>query len=155
MEFVLGDAGTTTAYSGAVPADLVLACGVFGNITDADVENTVRHLPELCAPHATVIWTRGRFVPDLTPALRRWFQEAGFEELSFERVPGSTASVGVHRLRSAPWRYRPGVRLFTFLAPDLRPSRRPAAGAGRTRSSAPPRARGKVSSRRGPRRSVR
>ena len=29
------DAGLTTNYDGAVPADLILACGVFGNISDA------------------------------------------------------------------------------------------------------------------------
>src|SRR3954471_12242603 len=36
-----GDAGLVAGSLGAVPADLVLACGVFGNITDADVERTV------------------------------------------------------------------------------------------------------------------
>ena len=146
IEFVLGDAGTTTVYSGAVPAHLVLACGVFGNLTDADVHRTVRHLPKLCAPHATVIWTRGRFAPDLTPAVRQWFREAGFEELSFDAIRGSTASVGVHRLCFPPPRYRRGVRLFTFLPRDQRPSRRSAstAGAGRRKSSTAPGAREKV-----------
>ena len=146
VDFVLGDAGTTTAYSGAVPADLVLACGVFGNLTDADVRNTVRHLSELCAPLATVIWTRGRFAPDLTPALRNWLREEGFEELSFDTVPGTTASVGVHLLRSAPRRFRPDVRLFTFLPRRERPSQRKAPVTKRRRSSAPPRTHRKVRS---------
>ena len=35
-ELVIGDASTTTAYEGAVPADVVLACGIFGNISDED-----------------------------------------------------------------------------------------------------------------------
>ncbi len=60
------DAGERAAYVGAVPADLVLLVGVFGNIGDADVRGTVEALPELCAPGATVIWTRGRRPPDLT-----------------------------------------------------------------------------------------
>ena len=128
VEFVLGDGGTTSAYSGAVPADLVLACGVFGNLSDADVRNTVRHLSDLCAPGATVIWTRGRFAPDLTPALREWFREEGFEELSFDPIPGTTASVGVHRLRAVPRRFRPGMRLFSFLPTERRPSRQGASG---------------------------
>ena len=131
VEFVLGDAGTTSAYSGAVPADLVLACGVFGNLPDADVRNIVRHLSDLCAPGATVIWTRGRFAPDLTPALREWFREEGFEELSFDPIPGTTASVGVHRLRAVPRRFRPGVRLFSFLPKERRPSRQGASGSER------------------------
>ena len=40
------------------PADVVLACGIFGNITEEEVERTVRFLPSLCAPGAHVIWTR-------------------------------------------------------------------------------------------------
>lgn len=112
------------AYAGAVPADLLLVCGVFGNIADADVERTVTHLPELCAPGATVIWTRGRFAPDLTPTVRSWFTRSGFTEEAFIAVSDSLASVGVHRLERASQPFRAGVRLFTFLAPDLRPSQR-------------------------------
>ena len=29
-----GDAGWSAAYAGAVPADLVVVCGIFGNVTD-------------------------------------------------------------------------------------------------------------------------
>jgi len=36
IEIVTGDASVTDAYTGAVPADLVLVCGVFGNIPDDD-----------------------------------------------------------------------------------------------------------------------
>jgi hypothetical protein len=122
IDLEVGDAAETDAYTGAVPADVVLVCGVFGNITDADVETTVRHLPELCAPGATVIWTRGRFQPDLTPAIRRWFGDAGFTEIDFIAIPGSTGSVGVHRLAGASRVFQPGVRLFTFLEKDERPS---------------------------------
>ena len=50
IEVVTGDASMTSSYAEAVPADIVLACGIFGNITDDDIENTVEHLPSLCAP---------------------------------------------------------------------------------------------------------
>ena len=121
---VVSDASITTAYAGAVPADVVLACGIFGNITGRDVRRTIQHLPELCAPGAAVIWTRGRFQPDLTPTVRRWFADAGFEELAFVTVPGTTAAAGAHRLVAAPRPFRSGVRLFTFLEKELRPSSR-------------------------------
>src|ERR1700733_14602858 len=49
---------------GFVPADIVLVCGIFGNISEDDIHNTVARLPALCGPNATVIWTRGTFVPD-------------------------------------------------------------------------------------------
>ena len=47
---VAADAGRSDAYTGAAPTDLVLACGIFGNVTDADIEGTIRFLPQLCAP---------------------------------------------------------------------------------------------------------
>jgi hypothetical protein len=70
VEVVTADASVTTAYEGAVPADLVLACGVFGNITDADIDRTIGYLPTFCAPGATLIWTRHRMAPDATPRIR-------------------------------------------------------------------------------------
>lgn len=124
VEFVLGDAAATRVYAGAVPADIVLACGVFGNISDGDVRRTIDHLPGLCAKDATVIWTRGRFEPDLTPSIREWFRAAGFAELSFTAIPGTTASVGVHRLAIPARPYRPDEHLFTFLSKEERPSSR-------------------------------
>lgn len=124
VEFVQGDAGDSGAYAGAVPADVVLVCGVFGNINDSDVEATVRYLPRLCAEAATVVWTRGRFAPDLTPTIRSWFSDSGFDELEFVTIADSTAAVGAARLSGTPPAFVPGVRLFTFLPDDLRPSRR-------------------------------
>jgi hypothetical protein len=97
VEVMTGDAGELSAYRDAAPADLVLECGVFGNISDADIERTVRASPALCAPGATLIWTRNRRAPDLTDAIRNWFAQFGFEEIAFEPVPGSLASVGVAR----------------------------------------------------------
>jgi hypothetical protein len=97
VEVITGDAGELAVYGPALPADLVLECGVFGNISDADVERTVRASPALCAPGATLIWTRHRRPPDLTDAIRAWFVESGFAEIAFEAVPDSEGSVGVAR----------------------------------------------------------
>lgn len=115
IDVVCADAGNTSAYLGAVPADLVLACGVFGNISDADIERTVHAMPMLCAEGATVIWTRHRSPPDLTPAIRRWFREAGFENVAFETVPDSAASVGVERFRGRPRPLVADDHLFEFV----------------------------------------
>ncbi len=124
VEVVNGDASMTSAYAGAVPANIVLVCGVFGNITDDDVRRTVAQLPSLCAPDATVIWTRGTFPPDLTPSIRRWFQAGGYSELSFVAIPGTTVGVGAHLLESPPRAFDPNLRLFTFLPRAERPSQR-------------------------------
>jgi hypothetical protein len=117
LEVREGDAGSTSAYDGAAPADLVLVCGVFGNISDADIRGTVRALPALCGEGATVIWTRHRRPPDVTPAIRRWFRPAGFRHEAFIRVPDSPASVGVERFIGVPQPFVPGVRLFEFVEP--------------------------------------
>ena len=115
LEVVEGDAGVTTAYEGAVPADLVLVCGVFGNISDQDIKRAVASLPSFCAPSATLIWTRHRRAPDRTPIIRRWFRAAGFHHEAFIRVPDSEASVGVERFLGTTPPFASGERLFEFL----------------------------------------
>ena len=122
LELLEGDASVSDAFLGAVPAHVVVFCGVFGNLRDGDVHRTIDLLPELCAARATVIWTRGRFAPDLTPSIRRWFAGAGFAERSFRTLEGSTMSVGAHELLVPPRPLRPGVRWFTFLPYEERPS---------------------------------
>ena len=111
------DAGTTTAYQDEVPADVVLVCGVFGNITDPDVHHTIATLPSLCTPSTTVIWTRHRRPPDLTPSIRRWFSEAGFVELAFVAPDDMYYGVGAHRFAGTPDPFR-AQTLFEFVGHD-------------------------------------
>jgi hypothetical protein len=115
VDVLTEDAGLTASYVDAVPARLVLACGVFGNIDDADIVRTISMLPQLCASNAEVIWTRHRLQPDLTPAIRRWFEDGDFDEVSFEAPRGDLFGVGVHRFRGAPVALERGTRLFTFV----------------------------------------
>ena len=115
------DAGVTDAYLDGVPAGLVLFCGVFGNITDDDVRGTIEALPSLCAPGATVLWTRGlragraEVADDVTTEVRGRFSAAGFQEIAFDAPAGERWSVGAHRLATAPRPVVPGQRLFTFV----------------------------------------
>ncbi|TDC58873.1 SAM-dependent methyltransferase [Micromonospora sp. KC207] len=109
------DAGRLSSYAGVVPADLVLMAGVFGNVGDYDVRRTVAALPQLCAGGATVIWTRTRRAPDLTPALRNWLQDAGFAERSFHAPDGVLFSVGAHRFTGVPRPLDASGTLFTFV----------------------------------------
>ncbi|MEV4625371.1 class I SAM-dependent methyltransferase family protein [Micromonospora sp. NPDC049523] len=114
IEVVEADAGVAASYLGAVPADIVLMCGVFGNISDADVQATVAALPQLCAPNGFVIWTRHRRAPDLTPSIRAWCTGAGFRELAFAAPADQTLSVGLYQLTVAPATFDPDLRYFTF-----------------------------------------
>ena len=109
------DAGMSDAYLRAVPADLVLLCGIFGNIADDDVRRTIAATPQLCNENAVVIWTRHRQDPDLTPRIREWFREHGFQEEHFDAPDHAIYSVGVHRFLGAPKPLEPEQRLFTFI----------------------------------------
>ncbi|MFC4116190.1 SAM-dependent methyltransferase [Nonomuraea zeae] len=116
VEVVCGDAALLGAYEGAAPANLVLVCGVFGNISDADVRRTIGLLPQLCAPGAAVVWTRSRRAPDLVPQICSWFADGGFEAVSTESGPGDDAyCVGTHRYLGPPVALEAGERMFTFV----------------------------------------
>ncbi len=115
IEVLEADAGTTTSYAGVVPADLVLMCGVFGNISNDDMMHTIDLAPTLCAPGAHVVWTRHRRRPDATPAVRKRFAASGFDEVVFHAPAGTAFGVGMHRLARAPRPFASGVRLFDFV----------------------------------------
>ncbi|MGZ4437575.1 MAG: class I SAM-dependent methyltransferase family protein [Nocardioidaceae bacterium] len=115
LEMRNADAARTDAFEDAVPADLVLLCGIFGNIGDDDVARTVAAAPQLCAPGALVLWTRHRQDPDLTPRIRAWFASAGFAEVAFTAPDDGIWSVGAHRLVGEPRPLVAGERLFTFV----------------------------------------
>jgi hypothetical protein len=111
------DASTTDAYVGAVPADVIVACGIFGNITHEDIARTIAHLPMLAARRASVIWTRHRHSRDATPYIRETFAANGFDEHAFELTPAF--GVGLHRLAADPVPLETGVRMFDFLGYDV------------------------------------
>ncbi len=115
VEVVTGDAGRSDAYAGAVPADLVVACGIFGNVPDDDIARTIDALPQLCTPGATVLWTRHRNPPDATPGIRARFAAAGFTELAFVAPADTSFSVGAHQLTGSPQPLVPGMRFFQFV----------------------------------------
>lgn len=122
VEVRCADAGETGAVVDFCPADLVMLCGVFGNVSDSDVEHTVRHLPALLTSGAVVIWTRGCRVDVRDPStvagdpserVRRLFRSTGFEEIDFVRPPDAGFRVGTNRLVATPAPYSPAT-LFTF-----------------------------------------
>lgn len=117
VEVVQGDAGTTAAAKGAVPADLLLLCGIFGNVSDDDIARTVRTVPSLLAGGGTVVWTRHTHEPDLTPRIRAWFVEAGVSETGFVsgRDTGHGWAVGTGSLSTPSRPLGPDRRLFRFV----------------------------------------
>jgi hypothetical protein len=111
------DASLVACFADALPADVLLLCGIFGNVSAADIRRTVDAAASLCADGATVIWTRHRRPPDITDQVRDWFGANGFDEVAFEALQtDSLTGVGVHRLarRSPRAPGYPEQRFFTF-----------------------------------------
>lgn len=107
------DAALVDGYADAAPADVLMLCGIFGNISAADIERTVHGAGSLTAPGGTVIWTRHREPPDLMPRICGWFEEAGFTRV-WVSPTDAPYGIGVHR-RTAPTAPPvPSARLFSF-----------------------------------------
>lgn len=120
------DASNIDAYRGAVPADIVLMVGIFGNVADDDVWRLVSFAPQLCRPGATLVWSRGRKfrreLPgvtsgDLNDEVRAAFATAGFSEVAYEtHEGGGRPALGILHYGGPPIELRPGQPpLFTFL----------------------------------------
>ena len=108
------DAGDPSAFTDVLPVDLLLLCGIFGNISAADIRVTVGAVPAMLAAGGTVIWTRGRYQgTDLRPVVRSWFTDAGLTELTFDGEP-EPFGVGVAR-STTPTTGELPQRLFTFV----------------------------------------
>lgn len=116
VEVVQGDAGDTDLFQGIVPADLVMLCGIFGNISKKDIVKTVEVLPSLCEENARVIWTRNRRDPDITPFIRTLFAETGFIELDFAAPEDVNLkiAVGLNQFTGEPQPLQVSQQLFTF-----------------------------------------
>jgi len=122
VRIVEGDASLSSWYAELVPADLVLVCGIFGNISAGDISATIEALPSFCRPGAHVVWTRHRRPPDATPAIRSSFAAAGFTELAYAAPEGTVMAVGHHRYDGETTAFDPGRRLFDFVGDGFMPA---------------------------------
>ena len=105
-----GDAGLAATWADTCPVDVLMLCGVFGNVADVGVAGTVTALPSLLVPGAVVLWTRGRAVDqdpttvegDPAQWVRSLFVDAGFTEDAFVSPPDAGFRVGAHRGPARP-----------------------------------------------------
>jgi len=107
------DAGAVSVWADAVPAQVVLACGVFGNLERSQVEQCIAMLPVACDRGASLLWTRGRGPEDPGPDLDRWLRTSGFEPVARVAPERARYRVGVDTYVGPRREPVPGDRLFT------------------------------------------
>jgi hypothetical protein len=111
-----GDAGDPASFADVLLVDVLMLCGIFGNIEHRCVKHIIDLVPRLVVPGGYVIWTRGGSMPDRRPEVRQRFRAAGLDEVAFDGTPESYG-VGLNQLRrsSAPADRALPDRLFTFV----------------------------------------
>lgn len=116
VEVVTGDAADPALFGDYAPADLLLLCGIFGNITETDIQNTVTRAANLTARGGTAIWTRHRFDPAVIPRIHGWFSDAGFSDLweSDSELP-TMVYVAANRQEREPTALPDDKKLFRFV----------------------------------------
>ncbi len=108
------DAGDTSTWKDCVPVDLLVLCGIFGNISPGDIEQTISCVPAMLRDGGYVVWTRGGSPDsDLRPQVRRWFADAGLPEVAFDGAP-ERYGVGLNVRPPAAREQNLPRRLFTF-----------------------------------------
>jgi hypothetical protein len=123
VEVRTADAGALDTYVGVASANVLFACGVFGNVTDDDLETTVASLPQLLAADAPVIWTRGTkkdgdptgWDGDPADLVRAVFARREFVEDEFIRPTGTGFRVGTHGFAGTPKIRSQGSDMFRFI----------------------------------------
>ena len=87
LEIRCDDAGAVASFVDVVPVDVLMLCGIFGNVEHDHVKDMVDLIPCLLRRGGFVIWTRGGSEPDRRPEVRRWLDLAGLREVSFDGEP--------------------------------------------------------------------
>ena len=121
VEVRTADAGAVAAFEDVLPVDVLMLCGVFGNVADVDVVRTVAAARVMVATGGAVIWTRGKGVPgdptahaDPAEWVRGRFEAVGFEAVVFVKPDDASYRVGVERQRRVVDQTLP-ERLFSFV----------------------------------------
>lgn len=115
LRSLTADAGSMDVLGDVAPVDVLLLCGMLGNITMLDAERTIAAIPMLLRPGGTVVWTRRNVPVDQTPRLRAALDAVGCRSIDFVDPPDDKFTVGLERFDGAAAPFEPGQRLFDFV----------------------------------------
>jgi hypothetical protein len=116
IEFFHGDATKSKAYRGSIPAEMVLACGVFGNVRTKHFPHLIGTLCSLCHSGSFLIWTRvlSRDGFQKVEKVRELLQRAAFEEVFCDFSDVANHFIGSHRYIGIPQPLHKRKKLFQF-----------------------------------------
>ncbi|MBD2629791.1 class I SAM-dependent methyltransferase family protein [Trichormus variabilis] len=116
IEFINGDATAAANYVGVVPADIVIVCGIFGNLADEnELNRLLENLSFLSKKGAFILWTRGHSNGiAYSETVRKYFREFGFEEVNFQLTATGDMGVGIHRYLGENLAVPKEQQLFVF-----------------------------------------
>ncbi|MBD2691181.1 class I SAM-dependent methyltransferase family protein [Anabaena catenula] len=116
IEFINGDATAAANYVGVVPADIVIVCGIFGNLADEnELNRLLGNLSFLSKKGAFILWTRGHSNGiAYSETVRKYFREFGFKEVNFQLTATGDMGVGIHRYLGENVAVSKEQQLFVF-----------------------------------------
>jgi|SRR6476469_468040 len=116
IEFINGDATLTASFAGAVPADIVIVCGIFGNLPDEEaLRQLIGNLPYFIKKGGFALWTRGhRDGINYSERVRQIFQENQFTEVDFQLTATGNMGVGRHRFEGQTLSAPTDEQFFVF-----------------------------------------
>ena len=117
VDVLQADAGFTGPYRDAVPAHVLMLCGISGNVSDG-------RSPQDREQRVQAVRASRHGLMDVSPSvsrsqprrIREWFAEAGFAEFAFDSPGPDRFGLGAVRLAVPPLPYASDLRLFTFAA---------------------------------------
>jgi Putative methyltransferase len=121
VQVLHADATRSSTYQAIAPADVLIVCGVFGNVRESDTGWMIEHLRCLCRRQGRVVWTRTVAQPrDQRAAelIREQFSAAGFHEMTVQHTTPPGIVVATHVYSGDPYPLTPGVKLFEFMGHD-------------------------------------
>ena len=110
-----GDASLLSTYEEVPRADLILLCGVFGNISSDDICHTIETLPQLSKQGTRVIWTHHLRQPEAVPAIQNLFITNEFSEVDLKATDDQSYAIATYEFRGSPKYLDGNTRLFTFI----------------------------------------
>ena len=110
-----GDASVLATYRNVAAADLILLCGIFGNISNEDIEKTIKSLAQLSKQGTRVIWTRHLRQPSVVPEIRNYFINHNFKELDYKTTADQSYAVVTCEFHGSPQPLNHKTKMFTFI----------------------------------------